>query len=100
MTARIIRGKGPTVAPLGAKAAHKAAGGELRCICGGDLVGVMDSRPSVIGLDCEPVVRRRRHCDRCGERTTTLEIREDYFAQFRAETLKEIALRIISGEIK
>ena len=90
----------PTTARFGARSEHKASGGEIACRCGGPLVAVVDSRPSVIGASNTPVVRRRRKCSQCGQRTTTIEVTEDFLVDCRAEILRSIAMQIIGGEIK
>ncbi len=45
----------------------------LKCQCGGDLVKVTDSRPAVIG-GAKAIRRRRRLCDKCNKRHTTIEL--------------------------
>ena len=91
---------GPSTAKMFHKKLHIAGGGFLRCSCGGDLDSVKASRPSVVGATSEPTIRRRRECAKCCEKSTTIEVSENVFLAFREETLKEIAVRIIAGEIR
>jgi transcriptional regulator NrdR family protein len=54
--------------------------------CGGPLNNVVDSRPGR-ALDMD-VIRRRRLCQCCGERASTLEIRADEVENFVARRNK------------
>ena len=92
----------PTEAKKGGRAARMAESTRnyLFCPhCGGPLRQIRDSRPSVIGSSNEAVVRRQRRCDQCSLNSATIEVSEAYILRLRAETLKEIALAIISGDI-
>ncbi len=90
----------PTLARIGQRAAHRATGNKLVCDCGGGLNAVVDSRVSVMGADDEPIIRRRRKCSTCGKFSVTIELKEEFIATFRAEVLKELAIRIIAGDLK
>jgi transcriptional regulator NrdR family protein len=66
----------------------------LQCpACGGDLTKVIDSRPTeMMGF---PSIRRRRPCDNCGTRQTTLEVPVDLFETWRRGVAKELLLKLI-----
>lgn len=59
----------------------------LPCSCGGNLAAVRDSRPGEWGgLN---IIRRRRVCDTCGKRSTTVEAAlSDMTAVQRAELVR------------
>lgn len=88
-----------TKAMQGARKGHRETGVKFPCKCGGNLSRVVNSRPSVIGEEGLPVIRRSRLCDQCGCRATTLEVVEAYMATMRREIIKDIAVQIFSGRI-
>ena len=92
----------PTTARHGKKKAliEQDTTNRLTCPgCGGELRNIVDSRPTFIGATDQPVIRRARRCMKCGERHATIEVSEAFLQTYRKQFLKEIAIKIISGEI-
>lgn len=88
-----------TKAKRGARAAYvgNITTNRLVCECGGNLRHIMDSRPSVIGAESPPIIRRHRQCDTCGQRSTTIEMTKVDLQKYHREVLKEIAAKIVAG---
>lgn len=61
--------------------------------CGGNMTYVKDSRPHEFhGLW---VIRRRRDCDKCGTRHTTVEIPEARFTSIKKEIAKRLMQKML-----
>jgi transcriptional regulator NrdR family protein len=65
----------------------------LKCLCGGDLSQVVDSRPAVYGDT--PTVRRRRKCDACGEKIMTYELPAFVVEQGRDKAIRAAVREMI-----
>ncbi len=64
-----------------------------RCECG-SITGVIDSRAMENGL-----IRRRRHCTKCHERFSTVELRRDAYLRLKGinDTFEEMIEKIQKG---
>lgn len=65
--------------------------------CGGDLKYVKDSRPRDFhGIR---TVARKRDCDNCGQRSTTIEIPEVKFTAIKKEIARRLVLKLLETEV-
>lgn len=69
-------------------------GYSMKCACGGDLYTVVDSRPRK-HKDFGQIIARRRKCSVCGERTSTLEIREDVVDKIHHDVAKGLLTKLL-----
>ena len=81
------------------KNAHASMGAALtvnilRCPCGGILRGVKDSRGGEFhGIAS---IIRRRECEKCGERHTTVEMTADTLAGFEGDMKRRLAASLLT----
>lgn len=69
-------------------------GESMKCLCGGDLDAVVDSRPRK-HKEFGQIIARRRKCAKCGERTGTIEIHEDAVDDMRRGVAKTLLSKLL-----